>query len=194
MQRKRTGGVARRRACWTVLGRGELGLGQARGLPSHSCRVAFGQFSYYRQPRAPGPRRRHDRKHSRRPAPALRLRRRCSAAGRTHLGRVLKNCCAAHLLRCGPPGVLTYCLVRSARQVPPRLASGLARDVFEHPAAAVGARDFWLRRTSAQLRPRSPVAVFPPDRAPMSISVSPPSARPAPGEAERLEDRRAVRS
>ncbi len=48
--------------------------------------------------------------------------------------RVSKNYCAAHLLRCGPPGVLTYCLVRSARQAPPRLASGLARDVFQHPA------------------------------------------------------------
>src|SRR5229473_8217868 len=50
------------------------------------------------------------------------------------VSRVLKNSCAAHLLCCGPPGVLTYCLVRSARQAPPRLASGLARDVFQHPA------------------------------------------------------------
>src|SRR5258708_7260503 len=63
-------------------------------------------------------------------------------------GRVLKNCCAAHLLRCGPPGVLTYCLVRSARQAPPRLASGLARDVFEHPATETRHRTGRAERTA----------------------------------------------
>src|SRR5216683_4678035 len=61
--------------------------------------------------------------------------------GHRNPSRLLKNCCAAHLLRCSPPGVLTYRLVRSARQVPPRLASGLARDVFQHPAShSLGAR------------------------------------------------------
>src|ERR1700687_4207750 len=72
---------------------------------------------------------------------------------RTPTSRTLKNCCAAHLLRCGPPGVLTYRHVRSARQAPPRLASGLARDVFQQPLAQLAEKKPSASRSPHDLPP-----------------------------------------